>query len=180
MVPILVLGLLFALLAIGTPVGFAMAFSGSIGLLIVGGSAALFGIPRQALPRNWQAFQAYVESMLQSDELTVSSTAREMAQHLQAGTGSRLHPPNWYRALTTHLLPARLREEFQLPYGERERRTAERATRWLPRIYRRLPAGVRFVGPYLEAQAKLSGRARPGIAVRLNNRLWVGESSLLG
>ena len=143
-------------------------------------TAALFGIPRQALPRNWQAFQAYVESMLQSDELTVSSTAREMARHLQAGTGSRLRPPNWYRALTMQLLPARLREEFQLPYGERERRTAERAMRWLPRIYRRLPAGVRFVGPYLEAQAKLSGRARPGVAVRLNNRLWVGESSLLG
>ena len=38
MVPILVLGLLFGLLAIGTPVGFAMAFSGSIGLLIVGGT----------------------------------------------------------------------------------------------------------------------------------------------
>jgi uncharacterized protein (DUF2236 family) len=143
-------------------------------------TAALFGIPRDALPRNWLQFREYVESMMQSEDLTVSSTAREMAQHLQTGTGSRLRPPNWYRALTTHLLPARLRSEFHLAYGEREQQAAERAMRWLPRIYRRLPAGVRFVGPYLEAQAKLSGRAHPGWSVRMNNRLWVGESTLLG
>src|SRR6201991_2277747 len=44
MTPFIVLALLFGLLALGTPVGFAMAFSGSIGLLATGGTAALFGI----------------------------------------------------------------------------------------------------------------------------------------
>lgn len=44
MISLLVLGMLFALLAIGTPVGFAMACSGSVGLLMVGGTATLFGI----------------------------------------------------------------------------------------------------------------------------------------
>lgn len=44
MTTLIVLGLLFALLAIGTPVGFAMAFSGSVGLLMVGGTGTLFGI----------------------------------------------------------------------------------------------------------------------------------------
>src|SRR6201995_550051 len=44
MTALAILGLLFVLLAIGTPVGFAMAFAGCVGLLVTGGSAALFGI----------------------------------------------------------------------------------------------------------------------------------------
>ena len=48
MTPLIVLGLLFLLLALGTPVGFAMAFSGSVGLLVVGGTATLFGILQTA------------------------------------------------------------------------------------------------------------------------------------
>ena len=44
MTPIIVLALLFGLLALGTPVGFAMAFSGSVGLVMVGGWSTLFGI----------------------------------------------------------------------------------------------------------------------------------------
>jgi len=40
----LVISILFGLLAIGTPVGFAMGISGCIGLHLVGGTAALFGI----------------------------------------------------------------------------------------------------------------------------------------
>lgn len=44
MVNLLVLVALFGLLAIGTPVGFAMGISGCVGLYMVGGTAALFGI----------------------------------------------------------------------------------------------------------------------------------------
>ena len=77
-------------------------------------TAALFGIPREELPGNWQDFGSYFESMLQSNTLTVSSAARGMAHELQRGAGLWLRPPFWYRALTTELLPARLREEFQL------------------------------------------------------------------
>ncbi len=49
MTSVLVLALLFALLAIGTPVGFAMAFSGSIGLVLVGGLPTLSGILQTTL-----------------------------------------------------------------------------------------------------------------------------------
>ena len=42
------LGCLFFLLAIGTPVGFAMAVSGSLGLYTVGGLPVLFGILQTA------------------------------------------------------------------------------------------------------------------------------------
>ena len=142
-------------------------------------TAALFGIPKESLPRNWTEFQTYFDSMLQSDIVLVSPTARAIAHHLHAGTGSRLRPPFWYRSLTTHLLPLSMRQEFQFAYGAREQRAATRALRWLPRIYRVLPPAVRFVGPYREAQARLAGKVRPSLAVRLSNRLWVGQPTLL-
>src|SRR5229473_6245609 len=48
MTPLIVLALLFGLLALGTPVGFAMAFSGSVGLVMVGGFPMLSGILQTA------------------------------------------------------------------------------------------------------------------------------------
>jgi len=141
-------------------------------------TAALFGIPRQELPGNWEDFSTYVESMFQSNGLVVSTAAREMAHELQSGAGTWIRLPFWYRALTAQMLPPRLRAEFQLSYGAREQFSAERALRWLPRIYCRLPEIVRFVGPYLEAQAKLNGTAHPGLAVRLSNCVWIGQPTL--
>ncbi len=44
MITALVLVVLFGLLTIGTPVGFAMGISGCVGLYMIGGTAALYGI----------------------------------------------------------------------------------------------------------------------------------------
>ena len=44
MTVVLVLCLLFGLLALGVPVAFSMAFSGSVGLFLVGGAPTLMGI----------------------------------------------------------------------------------------------------------------------------------------
>jgi uncharacterized protein (DUF2236 family) len=143
-------------------------------------TAALFGISRECLPEDWTAFQHYFAATVQSDSVGVSSTARQLAWKLQAGAGLPVRPPFWYGAMTTRLLPARLREEFQFAYGEREQHSAERALRWLRRVYPRLPASVRFVGPYNEAQSRLQGNLRPNLAVSLSNRLWIGQPSLFG
>ncbi len=142
--------------------------------------AALFGIPRNCLPLHWLEFKADFNSTCESSLLGVGPGTRDMAHQFQRGAGSWVRPPFWYRALTTHLLPPRLREEFQFAYGRREELSAARAMRWLPKIYRRLPTSIRFVGPYREAQAKLQGKSRPGFTVRLSNRLWVGTSTLFG
>jgi uncharacterized protein (DUF2236 family) len=139
--------------------------------------AALFGIAREDLPADWPGFRSYVDAMVASDTLGVSEGTRKLAQRLQAGAGLAVAPPYWYRALTTELLPAKLRGEFALPYARREQRSSARALRWLRRLYPRLPAAVRFVGPYNEAQNRLRGRAS-GFAVRLSNRLWVGRPGL--
>lgn len=141
-------------------------------------TATLFGIPREYLPADRAGFQRYFAAALDSDTVGVSSIARDLAGKLRAGANLLTQPPFWYGALTTYLLPPRLRAEFQFAYGEREQRSAERAVRWLRRVYPRLPASLRFVGPYNEVQARLRGRPRPGLAVRLSNQLWIGQSSL--
>jgi uncharacterized protein (DUF2236 family) len=135
--------------------------------------AGLFGLPAAALPENWEAFLAYNRRMHESDVLGVSSEARLYAAKLLAGSGSWVHPPFWYRALTAAWLPPRLREEFSLDFGPAAQAEVKGATRRIPGIYRRLPAEVRFVGPFHEAQARLAGR-RTGPLTRLNNRFWTG------
>lgn len=139
--------------------------------------AGLFGIPWEALPENWEAFAEYNRQMHASDALGVSAGARAMAHNLLAGAGSWIHPPLWYRALTAAWLPPRFRAEFALPDGPRDRRAAERALRWLPRIYPRLPGALRFAGPWREAQARLTGQ-RAGLGTRFSNRFWIGEPRL--
>ena len=134
--------------------------------------AGLFGLPEAALPENWAAFAAYNRAMHSSGELGVTDAARKMAHGLLAGAGTWLRIPRWYRAMTIEWLPERLRAEFAL--AEPDRRTADVARRRIPGVYRRLPAAVRFVGPWHEAQARLAGR-RPGLAALIGNRFWIGQ-----
>lgn len=139
--------------------------------------AALFGIPVSELPAGWAAFADYVRAMFDSDHLAVTPTARTMGQAILAGAGSALHPPRWYRALTAQWLPPRLRDEFALPVTPLDRRSADRALRWIPRLYAALPTTLRCVGPYHEACARLAGRA-PGPLTRRNTRFWIGAPTL--
>ena len=140
--------------------------------------AALFGIPRATLPADWGAFIAYAEMMQESNVLTVSPAAREIAGQIFSGAGIWLRPPRWYRAVTASMLPPRLREAFGL--SDADRSQSERARAWLRRIYPALPARLRHVGPYQEAEARLSGRASPDFATRVLNRLWIGRPRLGG
>ena len=78
-------------------------------------------------------------------------------------------------ALTACLLPARLREEFGLAFGEREQRRMNMALALIQNLYPRLPMRIRAVGPYQEAVARLQGEKQPDLAVRWLNRLWIGR-----
>lgn len=134
--------------------------------------AALFGIPRDALPEDWAAFVDYNREMALSGELGVSGAARSMGEGILRGAGSWIHPPGWYRALTAEWMPPRFREEFGLAVNAR---TAERARRRLPGFYRALPSALRFVGPYREAMARLGDR-QPGQLTQWSNRFWIGQT----
>jgi uncharacterized protein (DUF2236 family) len=139
---------------------------------------ALFGIPLAALPVDWCAFETYNRAMLTSDKLGVNASSREMAHRVLNGRGSWVPVPRWYRALTTASMPERLREEFSLTYGERDKAAAAKAREWLPHIYRRLPSVMRFVGPYQEAQSRLLDH-RVSLLTRASNRFWMGQSRMM-
>ena len=140
--------------------------------------AALFGIPPASLPSDWASFVAYNQTMAASDVLTVSEAARDIARQIFSGRVTRIRPPLWYRALTAQLLPERLREAFELPLGEAERRSAARALVWMRRVYPSLPQRLHTVGPYQEATGRLQGRDQPSLATRGLNRLWIGRPSM--
>lgn len=139
--------------------------------------SGLFGIPQDALPQTWEQFSHYNAEMHSSSMLGVSAGARAMGQGILSGAGSWINPPFWYRALTTEWMPPRFREEFGLHFGDAEERAAARARRWVPRIYRRLPHVIRFIGPWREAQNRLAGR-KPGPITHWSNRFWMGEDRM--
>ena len=101
-----------------------------------------------------------------------------VASELFSGGATRWRTPLWYRALTAYLLPPRLRQDFGLPYGPSERRSAERALTVLRRLYPWMPTRLRYVGPYHEALARLAGREQPGAVTRVLNRVWIGQNSM--
>jgi uncharacterized protein (DUF2236 family) len=139
--------------------------------------AALFGLPQSALPMDWAAFAAYNREMHESDELGVSDSARKMAHSLLRGADSWIQIPRWYRALTTDWLPPRFREEFALSLGSKDREALAGAHRRIPRVYAKLPQALRFVGPWHQAQARLSGRSAM-LSTLISNRFWIGQAHL--
>ena len=116
--------------------------------------------------------------MTESSTLTVTELARRMAHRLLAGADSWLPIPGAYRSLTAALLPPQLRDAFALPYGNGEREDARRFTAGVRLIYPFLPARLRHVGPYQEAQQRLAGRADPDFVAQMSNRFWMGQAAL--
>ena len=139
---------------------------------------ALFGLASDDLPVDWESFAAYSTAMMQSDILSVSTAAREVAGQIFAGGRPWLRPPRWYWALSAQLLPDRLRTGFGFAVDESDRRATERALARIRRVYPKIPTRVRYVGPYQEAQARLRGKPRPDWATQCLNRAWIGRPRL--
>ncbi len=139
--------------------------------------AGLFGIPHDSLPADWKSFRAYTAAMMESDVLTVTSPARDIARQIFSGGATRIRPPVWYQALTSEMLPERLRIGFDLPSAEEQPKNTARALAVLRKIYPLLPDRLRNVGPYQEAQARMQGRGS-SLATRWLNRLWIGQPGM--
>jgi uncharacterized protein (DUF2236 family) len=140
--------------------------------------ASLFGIPEEALPRDWAAFVRYNEEMFASPQLGCDSNALALGKSVLSGVGTWLRPPYWYQALTAFWMPPRLRAAFELPFGGREQDAARQTRQWLPRLYPYIPGRLRFVGPFHEAEARLRGRS-PGLLTRRSNCFWMGQPQML-
>jgi uncharacterized protein (DUF2236 family) len=141
--------------------------------------AELFGVGPDELPADWSAFEIYNQQMWESNVLGVSEMSRSMAHRLLRGAGSRVRPPEWYRALTAAWMPERLRQEFLLDFGPEEQRSLDRSRCWLPKLYRRLPLSIRQVGAYHEALGRLQGKPHPGWMTRTSNQFWMGQPTLM-
>lgn len=139
---------------------------------------ALFGLTADDLPADWAGFASYTAAMVQSETLTVSSAAREIAAQIFGGARPWLRPPRWYRAITASLLPEPLRAGFGFELDERESRSADNALRWIRRVYPKLPDRLRYVGPYQEAEARLRGEPQPDWMTRCLNRAWIGRPQM--
>jgi uncharacterized protein (DUF2236 family) len=142
--------------------------------------AALFGVPDELLPRDWNAFASYFAAMAESDILGVGTAGWRIARYFIEPGGLRLGTlvPSWYRAVTALLLPPRIASAFGLPRDALTLARAERAIARTRRYYSKLPESMRFVGPYQEAVARIHGRAEPGLWVKTANRLWLGRPCL--
>lgn len=139
---------------------------------------ALFGLTEDDLPADWSGFAGYTAAMAESDMLTISAAAREIATQIFTGARPWLRPPRWYRALTARMLPERLRAGFGFELDARQIRSADNALTWIRRVYPKLPDRLRYVGPYQEAQARLRGEMQPDWMVRSLNRLWIGRTRM--
>jgi len=89
MITLVVLGLLFALLAIGAPVGFAMAFAGAIGLIAVGGPPTLLGILQTAPLSTVSSYELITIPMflLMADLVLLSGVADDLFRTASAWVG---------------------------------------------------------------------------------------------
>jgi tripartite ATP-independent transporter DctM subunit len=85
----LVLTGLFGLLAIGMPVGFAMAISGSVGLYLVGGTAALIGILQTSSVSTVSSYELITIPMflLLAEFVLVSGVAEDLFEAAAAWVG---------------------------------------------------------------------------------------------
>lgn len=115
--------------------------------------AALFGIPRTALPASWDAHASYMTAMF--DRLAVAPCAREMAGFL-VGRGARAQPPlgRIAEAVTHSLLPLRIADQFALR-GAHRTRAGLAAFAFM---YRRLPARVVAIPAVGIARDRVAGR----------------------
>lgn len=139
---------------------------------------ALFGLTGDDLPADWSGFTAYTAAMAQSETLTVSAAARDIAAQIFGGARPWLRPPRWYRALTARMLPERLRAGFGFELDERDSRSADNGLTWIRRVYPILPERLRYVGPYQETQARLRGEPQPDWMTRCLNRAWIGRPQM--
>ena len=121
---------------------------------------ALFGIPRDRLPANWAAHDAYMTRMLASDQLAVAPCAREMASFLLGRGGIAPQPPlgRFAEALTATMLPRHLADAFGLPSTRLSAAGVRGVLAAFAAMYHRLPRAAVAIPACAEAKRRLAGK----------------------
>ena len=121
--------------------------------------ARLFGIPDRVLPRNWDAFVGYFDSVLASNILTVGEASKRLAGFLLTPPNKAVAPAwKWYKVMTAGLLPARVRDDLGLSFGSAEKAVFGASMATLRMTWRRLPPRLRWLPAYVDARRRLKGQ----------------------
>jgi uncharacterized protein (DUF2236 family) len=136
--------------------------------------ARLFGIPESMLAPDWAGFRRYVDGMLASSVLTVAPAARSMARFLFGRGEGQVQAPvaAFAELMTTGLLPPRLRDEFGLTYGVKQRLGFAAAIAALRPALRLTPRRLRYLPAYVAAQRRIRGQPPSEMAAWLEQRLF--------
>ena len=99
-------------------------------------AAELLGVPRERFPATFADFRRYMQQMLESGPIQVEPLARELARHvlrprLRLVPGGAMIP---FEIVTSGLLPATLRRQYELPWGRNHERFYRLVVKALPRL----------------------------------------------
>lgn len=135
--------------------------------------AYMFGIPDAILPPDWESFMEYNRDMWNSDQLVVTDETRELTQFLFDPLHFTLTPAmGWLKLVTAATMPARLRDEFGLVYGPKEkllfasgRKLVSMAEPYTPDMLRNGPS-------YIEASRRIRGLPSTLLTRTLNKAIF--------
>ena len=107
-------------------------------------AAELLGVPPTRFPATFVAFREYVDEMIRSD-LRVGDTAIELSRLVLRPRVMRIPGVMFVplELITTGLLPASLREQFELPWGRAQQEVFKLFVRALPRVVAVTPPVLR-------------------------------------
>ena len=117
--------------------------------------AVLLGVPSEALPRSVTDLRAYMRSVIESGEVAVSDTARELAPAVLYP--SRFPPRFVWDVVhlpSISLLPPELRRGYGIAWNGRRERAVTRAAAVARRVLPLLPPALRFVPQARTAQRR--------------------------
>jgi uncharacterized protein (DUF2236 family) len=123
---------------------------------------ALFGADERVMPSTYPEFVAYVGDMIES-RLLVTAQARLLAQEILRPPVPSPFLPAWplNRLVTAGLLPARLRTEFGLPWGNRETAAFGAAASMSRSLTPLLPGSLRYWPHYRKALSRTGATGPP-------------------
>lgn len=144
--------------------------------------AALFGIDGEDLPPDWASFARYMAAVVEDGTIQVTPTAKRLGAFLFEAPQVPLHSlwERRARIFTGEWMPEPLRESFGFPTsspGQWKEYACE--MKRVRKLYHMLPARMKYVPPYFEAQRRIRGKQHVDFLTRAGNRLWIGQPTLL-
>ena len=122
--------------------------------------AYLFGLGDDVLPPDHAAFVRWYQDMINSETIAVGEPAMQTRRFLLSAPSRASRPlMRWMKIFTTGLLPAKLRTQFELPYGGVERALFQRSIPLLRAAHRASPERLKFYPAYVDANRRLAGKS---------------------